>query len=249
MRVKPQKVAAHTPHFLAKARELNEYLKTLSREELKKEMHLSSTLAEKTKELIARWNDTPAQQTPAIDCFIGDIYSGLRAGEFTEAERQYAHETLGILSGQYGLLRSLDGIMPYRLEMGYTFADSSFKTLYSFWGDRIAKQLPEGLIINASSAEYMRSITPFVDLDRIITPNFLTVDPRTNEPIFRAVHAKIARGAFARWLVTTRITDPRLFKEFNDLGYRFDSARSTDLQPTFICQEFGGKGLSIRLAP
>lgn len=247
MRQKPAKASFRAPLFIDRTEELDSYLKKLSQEELESVMHLSPTLAEKTHALITKWNAQPKNQTPALDCFIGDIYSGLRVGDFTPEERHYADQTLGILSGLYGLLRPLDGIMPYRLEMGYKFPHSSFKTLYKFWGQDIAKQLPEGLIVNASSAEYMDVILPFINPQRIITPTFLTYDPKSEEPAFRAVHAKIARGAFARWLITTKTTNPNKFKEFNDLGYRFDEAHSTPLRPTFVCKEFGGKGLSIRL--
>lgn len=246
MRARPATIT-QTPQYIAEARELDAQLKSLSANELSKAMHISPQLAEKTRELIAAWTDDPAQQTPAIDCFIGDIYSGLRAGELSGSEREYANETLGILSGLYGLLRPLDGISPYRLEMGYKIPGPHFKNIYDFWKDKIAKQLPDGLIVNASSTEYMRVVTPFVDPARIITPNFLTFDPKTNQPVFRAVHAKIARGAFARWLITTQISDPRRFREFNDLGYSYDEVGSTSQEPVFICKEFGGKGLSVRL--
>jgi cytoplasmic iron level regulating protein YaaA (DUF328/UPF0246 family) len=85
-----------------------------------------------------------------------------------------------------------------------------------------------------------------VDADRVVTPKFLTVDPASRQPRFIVVHAKIARGAFARWLVTERVTDA--VEAFNDIGYEYDEARSTPREPAFVCQEFGGKGLSVRLA-
>jgi len=211
-------------------------------------MHVSAELAKKTHQLLADWTTDPQQQTLAIDAFIGDIYSGLRPQELSSEERDYADQTLWILSGLYGFIRPYDTIVPYRLEMGYRFPDPQFANLYTFWGTAIADNLPaEGYIINVSSVEYTKTITPYVDAGRIITPEFLTVDPKSGQPVFKTVHAKIARGAFARWLITSRQQDPALFKEFSDLGYRYDAARSSFNAPVFVCQVFGGKGLSIKM--
>ncbi len=240
-------VLPRAPQLLAEAREIAEYLKTLSNAEIAKNMHVSSTLAQKTHELIEEWNDDPARQTPAIDAFVGDIYSGLRANKLTEAERAYADQTLYILSGQYGVLRALDGIFPYRLEMGYKLPAPKYSNLYTFWGDKIARCLPDaGTIVNASSVEYMRTVLPFVDPARVVTPQFLTVDPKTGEPTFKVVHAKIARGAFARWMIQTQAKDVAALTHFDDLGYKYDAKLSTPEQPTFVCQTFEGKGLSMK---
>jgi cytoplasmic iron level regulating protein YaaA (DUF328/UPF0246 family) len=234
------------PVLIDKAQELGTYLKTLPAEQLQKIMHLSPTLAAKTYELIQQWTNDHAVQSPAIDSFIGDIYSGLNPATLSQTNRDYADEVLWILSGLYGFLRPYDSIYPYRLEMGYKFPASPFKNLYTFWGDSIAQQLPkQNLIINTSAKEYTDVITPYIDKDRVITPQFLTI--RDGKPTFVAVHAKIARGAFARWLITSRITDPTKFNEFKELNYRYDKSRSTLHEPTFICKTFGGIGLSIRL--
>lgn len=233
------------PTFIKEAGQLGDRLKALSAAEIEKVMHVSSSLAAKTKETIDAWNAS-ASMTPAIDSFIGDIYSGLRAGELSQADRDYADATLWILSGLYGFLRPYDGIRPYRLEMGYKLPGTG--NLYDFWSDKIARQLPKrGTVVNVSSVEYTKAVLPFIDPERVVTPNFLTVNPKTGEPGFTAVHAKIARGAFARWLITTRITDPQRFSEFSDLGYAYDEPRSTPKEPVFICQKFEGLGLSIRL--
>lgn len=234
------------PVFLKEAKELAGFLKDLPPEAIEKAMHVSSGLALKTKEAINAWN--PHGQTAAIDSFIGDIYSGLRAQELAGADRDYADNVLRILSGLYGILRPYDGIAPYRMEMGYSFSGSHFGNLYTFWGSKIAEQLPnKGIVVNVSSVEYTKTVLPFVDAKRVITPQFLTINPKTGTPGFTAVHAKIARGAFARWLITSRITDPARFNEFSDLGYTFDASLSTPQTPTFVCKDFGGLGLSIRL--
>jgi cytoplasmic iron level regulating protein YaaA (DUF328/UPF0246 family) len=246
MRAGDKQAALRTPVFLHEAEQLATYLKTLSLHAIEKTMHVSPALAAKTKITIDAWQ--PKGGAAAIDSFIGDIYSGLRAQELSPEEREYANDTLWILSGLYGFLRPNDEISPYRLEMGYRFDDPTFANLYTFWGAKIAEHIPsEGSIVNVSSVEYTKVVLPFVDEKRVITPNFLTINPKTGEPVFTAVHAKIARGAFARWLITTRIVDPQRFNEFNDLGYTYDKERSTLGTPTFICQEFKGIGLSIRL--
>lgn len=237
-----------SPQLIDQAVKLNLFLKTLSNEQLSSMMHISSQLAIKTHILIDAWSNDPINQTPAIDCFIGDIYSGLRAGELSQADRIYADSTLWILSGLYGFLRPLDGIYPYRLEMAYKLSGFKTSDLYTFWGTQIADHLPPQVpIVNVSSLEYTKVITPFVDPSRIVTPQFLTLQPKTGVPTFMAVHAKIARGAFARWLITSRTIDLKKFHDFHELGYQFSPELSTLHTPTFVCETFGGKGLSIRL--
>lgn len=240
--------AASLPHFIDEATKLNKYLRTLSDTELAKHMHISAKKAEETAEKIAAWSNSFSDQTPAIDTFVGDIYSGLQAPSFTRADREYAQKQLYILSGLYGFIRPLDGIMPYRLEMAYKFPAPEFNSLYTFWGAKIANKLPKnGPIINTSSVEYSKVITPFVDKERIITPQFFTVNEKTGKPTFVTVHSKIARGAFARWLITSRIKDGDSLEGFNLLGYRFNKALSLPGQPAYVANEFGGTGLSIRL--
>jgi cytoplasmic iron level regulating protein YaaA (DUF328/UPF0246 family) len=236
------------PQLINQSKRLDTYLKTLSPKQLMQIMHISAPLADKTHALIAAWGTEPDKQSLALDSFVGDIYSGLQASELTPDDRDYADQTLRILSGLYGIIRPYDAICPYRLEMGYRFPAPEFANLYKYWGGTIAACLPShGPIVNVSSAEYTQTILPFVASDRIITPKFLTIDPRTNEPAFVVVHAKIARGAFARWLITSRITDSTRFSEFNDLGYRFNRQLSTPDEPVFVCKTFDGIGLSMRL--
>jgi uncharacterized protein len=235
------------PQLLEQAKIIDSYLKSRSAEQLIKVMHLSEDLARKTHQLIAQWSAEPNKQSLALDSFVGDIYSGLRANELAPAERDYADKVLGILSGLYGIIRPYDGICPYRLEMGYKLPDFTANNLYEFWGAQIADCLPkEGPIINASSEEFTRTITPFIDEQRLFAPKFLTVDPKTGEPAFKVVHAKIARGAFARWLIQTGVTEPGDLSGFDDLGYHFAAKLSTPQQPTFVCEAFEGKGLSMK---
>lgn len=240
--------AASVPQFLSQAEELARYVRTLSPVELAKAMKLSTKLATTTHDLFAAWTSQPNVQQPAVDCFIGDIYSGLQAGKWSDKNRAFAQQTLRIFSGLYGILRPLDGIYPYRLEMGYRLPTESYRDLYKFWGDRIARTLPANeAIINTSSVEYSKTIAPYIDSERIITPTFWTMSPKTGQPEFVVVHSKIARGALASWLIRHEITDSKDIVGFEDIGYTHDAKLSTPQEPAFVCQEFGGKGLSMRL--
>jgi cytoplasmic iron level regulating protein YaaA (DUF328/UPF0246 family) len=237
------------PVLLDRSEELVAYLRTLTREQLAQIMSISPDLAAKTQEQYAQWSDKAERQTPAAATFVGDIYSGLRVDSFTAADRTHADAHLRILSGLYGLLRPFDGISPYRLEMGYRLPPGRYSNLYRFWGTSIAEQLPRrGPLVNLAANEYSKTVLPHVAAERVVTPKFLTADPASRQPKFIVVHAKIARGAFARWLITSRVTDTEeAIPQFHDLGYQYAQALSTPREPTFVCEEFGGKGLSVRL--
>ena len=235
MRAAPGSAGAQRPALLERAERLDGLLKGKSEAELKSLMHLSPKLAASTHALIERWTADAAQQTPAIDAFQGDIFRGLRANTLSADDRSYANDMLRVLSGLYGILRPFDGITPYRLELMYPLADDGFRNLYEFWGSAVAETLPtDGLIVDAASDEYARLVRPFVDPERIVEPQFLTQSAPDAEPTFVVVHAKVARGAFARWLVTSRVTNPAQFGAFADLDYAFDSANSTKQRPVFI---------------
>ncbi len=247
MRAPAQTQQYRRPHLQSKAIELDAYLKTLSAATLAQVMELSMPLAEKTHQLIADWQATGSQSL-AIDSFMGDIYSGLQAHELSDSDRDYADQVLYILSGLYGVLRPYDGIRPYRCEMGYRFADPRFANLPKFWGRSVADCLPsDELIVNLAAIEYSKVVTPFVDKRHVVTPRFLTVSPKTKQPVMVVVHTKIVRGAFARWLIQSRTTDRNTLQAFRELGYRYDAGLSKPNQPTFVCKKFGGIGLSTRL--
>ena len=234
------------PALHTDATALAAYIKTLSAAEIARVMKVSPTLAQKTYELYQNWSTSP--ESAAIDSFVGDIYSGLQASTLTPADRLYAADRLRILSGLYGILRPGDAIRQYRLEMGYRLPADQYKNLYAFWAQKVADQIPaDQVIINLAAVEYSKAVTPYVDAGRIIAPRFLTIHPATKEPTFVVVHAKIARGAFAHWLLKQRIDKSAHVTEFTEIGYRYDPSLSTPHEPVFVCQEFGGKGLSMRL--
>lgn len=237
------------PVLIDRAISIANYLKTLSVEQIARDMKISPKLAETTHQLIAGWTDDPNLQRPAIDSFLGDIYSGLQVADWDKDDREYANKTLRILSGLYGVLKPLDSIYPYRLEMGYRLPAKPYANLYDFWGDAVAKTLAdEKLIINLAALEYSKVVTDHLQNAQVVAPTFLTISPKTGEPTFVVVHAKIARGAFAHWLIKSRVQDPGGMKEFNDLGYEYQAELSSPEQPVFVCKEFGGIGLSIRLS-
>lgn len=238
-----------TPALLDRAERLVDYLRTLTPRQVASTMAVSGDLAARTREQFAAWSTEPDRQWPAAESFLGDIYSGLQIASFTAADRKYATTHLRILSGLYGILRPFDGISPYRLEMGYRLPDPAFANLYRFWGSAVAEQLPAtGRIVNLAANEYSKVVLSHIDPARVVTPRFLTADPASGEPKFVVVHAKIARGTFARWLITARVRDTGdALLGFDDLGYRHEPRLSSRAEPTFVCAEFGGKGLSVRL--
>lgn len=232
------------PQLVDAAVELARRVRTLSLDEIATMMAVSLTKAEEVQEMYKQWSPSD-DGVAAIDVFVGDIYSGLRTQEWSQADRQYAHGHLLILSGLYGALRAGDGIVPYRLEMGYKLPGG--ESLYRYWGQQIAAILPPTMktIINVSAVEYTKAILPYTDAP-VVTPRFLTISPKTGKPTFVTVHAKIARGAFARWLILERVSNIRDISGFTDLGYEYNRDLSTPDQPVFVCQEFGGLGLSVR---
>lgn len=237
-----------TPALIHEARKLALYAKTLSVDEIQAVMKISQKLAQETKRMIDAWTDDTTYLQPAIDSFLGDIYSGLQSRSFSEQDREYAQKHLRILSGLYGILKPSDGIYPYRLEMGYKLPDPRYANLYSYWGKAIYETLDKNeTIIDLSAVEYGKTVTKYAELSRIVTPRFLTISPKTGEPTFVVVHAKIARGAFAGWMIKNRIEDTEKLKEFTGLGYRYDEKLSTDNVPVFVCKDFKGLGLSVRL--
>lgn len=237
------------PMFANKAAELAGYLKTLPAERLSAAMKLSPKLAVGTATLVESWTDTPSHQRAAIDSFLGDIYSGLQVQAWSEQDRVYAAGHLRIVSGLYGLLRPDDGIHPYRLEMGYRLPDEPYRNLYSYWGTALAEGLPDmDTVVDLTAAEYGKAVLPHLaDTVRVVSPKFLTRSPKTGEPVFVVVHAKIARGAFASWMVRNRISAAADLTAFAELGYTYDGSLSTLEVPVFVCREFGGIGLSVRL--
>ncbi len=236
------------PLLIKQANELIGQLKALSETDIKNIMKVSDTLAHQTHELISRWSDSPKDTIPAADSFLGDIYSGLRYRGLSNKAKKRADERLRILSGLYGVLRPQDGIYPYRLEMGYRLPTTSYRNLYKFWGSTIAKTLPtDQVVVNLAPQEYSKAVLPHLSKNiDVVSPKFLTHNQKTNKPTFVAIHTKIARGAFARWLLELDVQQTQKLEQFDQLGYIYSPSLSNKNQPVFTCQNFQGLGLSIK---
>lgn len=236
------------PQFTREAEELVKMWRGVDAPELQKLMKISEKKADEVAGMFSEWSARAgAQYIPAINAFSGDIYSGLQTHSWSAEDRQYAHTHLLILSGLYGALRACDGVLPYRLEMGYTLPDG--RSLYAFWGQRLATAVSSDLrlLVNLSAVEYTKAFLPYLDgATRVVTPKFLTVHEKTGVARFVTVHAKIARGAFAGWLVRERIADAERLAEFAELGYKYDAKESTPEVPVFVCERFEGLGMSVR---
>lgn len=238
-------VPLDSPLFIDEAIGLVTTWRALDSSALQRLMKISAKKAVEVANLYANWTPSPTQQTSAIDTFRGDIYSGLQVSTWSDDDRRYAHHSLTILSGLYGALRACDGIMPYRLEMGYKLPDGH--SLDTHWGAKLPSCLPPSTthILNLSAVEYTKALLPFTDLP-VITPKFLTISPKSGQPIFVAVHTKIARGAFANWVVRHRLTETADLPSFCDIGYTYDHTLSTATEPVYVCEIFQGIGLSVR---
>lgn len=244
--------AESTPELDGEASELAKWLKTLSKSELGDIMELNSEKKVAEVHDLVQEYDASDNGVAAIEGFVGDIYSGLQLPGWGVDDLQYAHEHMRILSGLYGILRPLDGISPYRLEMGYKFRERKLlnlhKNMYEFWGGKVSEVLPkDGLIIDLTAKEYSRVIKDELKKRTVIEPKFLTVNKSSGEAKQVIVHTKVARGAFARWIIQNRIEDSSKLKNFAEIGYKYSSKMSTGSQPVFIAKEFKGIGLSIRL--
>ena len=233
------------PQYLDKARQLAHIWQHTPADKIKRLMKVSESKAEEVVTLFSNWSTDPNKTTPAIDSFAGDIYSGLQTHTWNNTMRALAHRRLIILSGLYGALRACDGVVPYRLEMGYKLPNN--QSMYMFWSDTLVSSIPTdaSLLVNLSAVEYTKALLPHITIP-VITPKFLTYNPDKQSYVFVVVHAKIARGAFAKWMLAHDITSASELNDFDQLGYRYDNEASTPNQPVFICEQFTGIGMSVR---
>lgn len=223
----PDPFVGTQPVYQAEAVRLMAKLQKLSVKRLQQIMHLSPKLAATTHQRICDWQESKAH--PAIMAFQGDVYKGFLAKERSNEALRFAQEHVRILSGLYGILRPFDVIQHYRLEMNYKPSVS----LYDFWGDKIAKELPGGeIIINLLSEEYFKVIRPYVADRKVIAPQFLRY--KNGVPEFQAVHAKIARGAYAAWASENAVSSVAELGNFDWLGYSYVPSLSTPDKPTFV---------------
>ncbi|HAA53959.1 MAG TPA: peroxide stress protein YaaA [Myxococcales bacterium] len=238
----PRKTKTHTtPRKLDQSSELIEILREYDTEALRSLMKVSEKIAllniDRYQEFETPFNEENARQ--ALLAFDGDSYTGFELEEYDEDDFSYAQEHLRILSGLYGLLRPLDLIQPYRLEMGTKLKNTKGKDLYSFWGDELQEMLMkdinaqgDDILVNLASNEYFKSLVPKTLPCRVIQPVFKEYKKGTYKMI--ALYAKRARGMMANYIIRNRIEDPEDLKNFEETGYAFDEANSTDEQFVFL---------------
>ena len=229
-----------TPDFLEYSEKLIKKLKTLSQKKVAELMDLSKDLVRLNIERYARWQLPFSEENSfqTIYTFQGDVYRKLDASSLNEADLLFAQEHLRILSGLYGVLRPLDLIQPYRLEMGTKLVYKQKKNLYEFWGNLISDTINQLLdkqnskvLINLASNEYFKSIKPRQISAPIITPVFK--DFKNGEYKVLFLFAKYARGLMTRYIIKNKIDNAEDLKLFNEEGYSFDSNLSTDTEWVF----------------
>ena len=229
------------PDFLREANRLAGHMRQLPLRDLKKMMSLSDDLARLNRERYREFSNAPDQGylRPAAYAFAGDTYLGLEAASLDADTVAWAQDHLRILSGLYGVLRPLDGIQPYRLEMGSRLKTRRGSNLYQFWGDTIAKALAAqaeaigtGTLINCASQEYFGAVdTKRLGLN-VITPAFL--EDGKDGPKTISFFAKRARGAMARFIVENRVTSVQGLEDFEVGGYAFRPDLSDATAPVFV---------------
>jgi cytoplasmic iron level regulating protein YaaA (DUF328/UPF0246 family) len=238
------KIAPSAPEFGTDAVSLSRTMRRLSVPKLQKLMHISPDLAKLNQGRFKAFEDepTPEATKPAALAFAGDTYLGLEAATLETQEMAYAQDHLRILSGLYGLLRPMDRIQPYRLEMGSRLATRRGKTLYQYWGVRLVDALNVAAettgaraLVNCASVEYFTAVPTDKLAVPLVIPTFL--DMQKGEAKIVSFFAKRARGAMARFIVQNRIVDPESLKDFDTGGYKFQPDRSTPLRPVFLRQD------------
>lgn len=220
------------PELLDHSAQLMEYCRELTPAQIGSLMKISDKLAGLNAARFAEWqpNFTPQNSRQAILAFKGDVYTGLHAEDFSEQDFDFAQQHLRMLSGLYGLLRPLDLMMPYRLEMGIKLHNAKGSDLYSFWGDLLTEKLNQQLkeqgddvLINLASDEYFKAVKPAKLDGQLIKPVFL--DEKGGKFKVISFYAKKARGLMSRFIIQNQLTQPEQLKDFNLEGYFFDEEK------------------------
>ncbi len=234
------------PAYLDRAEELIGVMRKKSPKQIGELMDISPALAQLNADRYRDWERpfTTNNARPALLAFNGDVYDGMDVrGSFSAADFRHAQKRLRILSGLYGVLRPLDLMMPYRLEMGTKLTTKRGKDLYAFWGDEITRALNtavdaspgDPVLVNLASQEYFGAVRPKVLTAEVIAPVFL--DRKGNgEPKIISFFAKKARGRMAAWLIRQKIKRADDLRAFDSSGYSYDQSRSTPERPVFVRQ-------------
>lgn len=228
------------PVFMNEAESLIQKMKKFSPKKIATMMHLSKDLGELNHQRYQDWSTDSLKNEnngPVAAAFNGEVYRGLDIPSMNTKELKIAQDKVRILSGVYGVLKPLDLIYPYRLEMGTKWAVTpAKKNLYQFWGTKIAEQLnsenESGITINLASTEYYKAVDKKTLEGRVITPTFKEFKNGDYKVIM--VFAKRARGSMARYIVQNNISNPEQIKLFDTDGYRFDVNQSTENDWVFV---------------
>jgi cytoplasmic iron level regulating protein YaaA (DUF328/UPF0246 family) len=221
------------PDFLPRSGQLIKDIRRLHPDDLRELMGISEPLAELNHQRFMNWGEpfTTDNARQALFAFKGDVYNGLEANSMNAADLTYAQRHLRILSGLYGLLRPLDLMQPYRLEMGLKFANSGGKNLYEFWGNDISEAIASALkksrskvLVNLASNEYFRAVQSKRLEAEVITPVFK--DLKNGKYKVISFFAKKARGQMARYIIDQRLEDVAGIKKFKVDGYKYNKAQS-----------------------
>ena len=228
------------PHLTDYSEQLIEICRQLSPQDLSSLMSISDKLAGLNAARFAEWTKSHNEKNSraAIWAFKGDVYTGLDADSLTDEDVQFAQRHLRMLSGLYGLLKPLDLMQPYRLEMGTRLANPKGKDLYAFWGDIITQSVQQALdeqgdrvLINLASDEYYKSVKESQLEAQIVKPVFL--DNKNGKYKVVSFYAKKASGLMCRFIIQNRLERVEQLKEFDLGGYWFDSASSTEKEFVF----------------
>ncbi|QLF91993.1 peroxide stress protein YaaA [Pseudomonas sp. ABC1] len=238
----PPATQRHTlPEHLEHSAELIEHLRELSPQDISELMHLSDKLAALNVARYGSWTPefTPQNAKQALLAFKGDVYTGLQAETFSEDDFDFAQRHLRMLSGLYGVLRPLDLIQPYRLEMGTRLANARGKDLYAFWGDRISGWLNQALeaqgddlLLNLASNEYFSAVKRKALNARVINVDFK--DLKNGQYKIISFYAKKARGMMARHVIKQRLTTPEQLLPFDLEGYYYSEEQSAPDHLVFL---------------
>ncbi|WP_272691043.1 peroxide stress protein YaaA [Providencia sp. PROV116] len=221
------------PELLSESQKLINVCRKLTPADIASLMKISDKLAGLNAARFAEWHTdfTPENARQAILAFKGDVYTGIQAETFSQNDFEFAQSHLRILSGLYGVLRPLDLMQPYRLEMGISLKNTRGKNLYEFWGDIITKQLNQALaqqkdqiLVNLASDEYFKSVNTKKLDGQIIKPIFL--DEKNGKYKVISFYAKKARGLMSRFIIQNKLTKTDQLADFNLEGYQFDESQS-----------------------
>ncbi len=240
----PQTRKTTQPALLERSAALVDDARKLSPQDIASLMGVSDKLAELNHERFMNWGEpfTLENAKQSVLAFKGDVYTGLDADTMKVADLNFAQKHLRILSGLYGILRPLDLMQPYRLEMGLKFKNSGGRNLYEFWGDDITaalnrqlKSLKSEVLVNLASNEYFKSVRPGELNADIITPVFK--DRKNGKYKVISFFAKKARGQMARYAIDKRVEKVADLKKFKVDGYRYNAGESTAREWVFTREE------------